>query len=394
MPLIERYILRRVATVFVVTLTALVGTVWITQVLRELDLVTAKGQTIWLFFVVTLLALPSILQIVAPIAFMVAVVVALRSLNGDSELAVIAASGASGKAVNRPVLVLATIVFLAVALLHHVVSPAGLGALRVLITKVRADIIATVIKDGGFRSVASGLTIHIREKMPDGSFRGVFVSDDRSPDESIQYTAEQGLLLENAAGAFLVMKDGYVIRENRTARSNNVVQFDTYAFDLNQLTGSTTVPFYKPRERTTLYLLSPDPDDSYLQRFPERMTAELHDRMTAPLYTFAFALIALAFLGRARTVRQDSNLAVAAVVALSLALRGAGFAVVGAASGSAAALALMYVVPLAGILFGALALFGRARLRTPDALQNMMDAAGGVVDRISDRVLPPQAGSP
>ena len=81
MPLIERYILRRATHAFLLTLGALVGTLWVTQVLRELDVVTAKGQAIWVFLLMTVLALPALGQVVAPIAFLVGTIVTLNSLN-------------------------------------------------------------------------------------------------------------------------------------------------------------------------------------------------------------------------------------------------------------------------------------------------------------------------
>ena len=47
-------------------------------------------------------------------------------------------------------------------------APASLSTLRALVTRVRADVIATLVQDGGFRTVEDGLTMHIREKAPDG----------------------------------------------------------------------------------------------------------------------------------------------------------------------------------------------------------------------------------
>jgi lipopolysaccharide export system permease protein len=47
--LIERYVLKRLFVAFFATLVGLAGVVWVTQALRELNLVTAKGQTILVF---------------------------------------------------------------------------------------------------------------------------------------------------------------------------------------------------------------------------------------------------------------------------------------------------------------------------------------------------------
>jgi lipopolysaccharide export system permease protein len=53
MQVIERYIFRRAAGATLITLCGLAGTLWVVQILREIDLVTTKGQAIWVFLVIT-----------------------------------------------------------------------------------------------------------------------------------------------------------------------------------------------------------------------------------------------------------------------------------------------------------------------------------------------------
>ena len=57
---IERYVLRTATTAFLTGLVVLTGVIWITQALRQIDLLTSKGQTILIFFMMTGLALPSL----------------------------------------------------------------------------------------------------------------------------------------------------------------------------------------------------------------------------------------------------------------------------------------------------------------------------------------------
>jgi lipopolysaccharide export system permease protein len=369
----ERYILKRITIAFAMTLGALVGVLWMTQILRELDVVTAKGQTIWVFFLLTILAMPTIIQVIAPIAFLIATIFTLNALNADSELPVMSAAGAPRTVVGRPVIVFAIIVLVATALLHHVVTPASRIALRDLISRVRADIIATVVKDGGFRRVEKGLTIHIREKVPDGSFRGIFVSDERDKTESLQYLAETGFLVDRGSSAFLVMQKGDLIRETKPSSGTNIVRFETYAFDLSQFTAGDVKANYRPGDRSSIYLLKPDADDPYHQQSPGKFAAEFHDRMTSPLYVLAFALIILAFASRPRTNRQDRGFAMAMIVTTCIILRGAGFGILATAGASRAALPFLYLIPLAGIAFGTAAFAGNARLRIPNFMERIPD---------------------
>jgi lipopolysaccharide export system permease protein len=373
MPLIERYVLRRASYTFFLALCAVIATLWVTQVLARLDVVTSKGQAIWTFLLMTIVALPALIQVVAPIAFLAAAILTLNGLTNDSELPVIAAAGASRSTINRPILVLGLFVTLGLAISYHVIAPASLGVLRELVTHVRANVIAALVQDGGFRSVDEGLTMHIREKAPDGSFRDIFINDDRDPKETAQYSAAHGLLLERAGGSFLVLQSGDLIRQDRATGETNVVNFETYALDLSQLGSPNASAIYKARERSTLYLLEPDPTDSTIAPTSRRVVFELHNRITAPLYTLVFALAALAFLGRPRTNRQDRSFAIAACVLFCAVLRIAGFATASIGMNFPSAFPFLYAIPLSGIGFGIVAMILDARLPIPRFVESGWD---------------------
>ena len=49
---IERYLLRTATTACLSGLVVLTGVVWVTQALRQIDLITSKGQTILLFLLI------------------------------------------------------------------------------------------------------------------------------------------------------------------------------------------------------------------------------------------------------------------------------------------------------------------------------------------------------
>jgi hypothetical protein len=106
MNLLETYIFKRMVGAFILSLVTLSLTVWMTQALREFDLVTGQGQSIGTFFRITLLLLPGLITIVSPIALLIGVIYTFTLLNNDSELVVINASGAPQKTLLKPVLVL------------------------------------------------------------------------------------------------------------------------------------------------------------------------------------------------------------------------------------------------------------------------------------------------
>ncbi|MCG7201815.1 LptF/LptG family permease, partial [Marinobacter pelagius] len=63
--------------------------------------------------------------------------------------------------------------------------------------------------------------------------KGLFVADYREPDNSYIYYATEGAV--DQSGSQLIMKDGQVQRENAEGEVS-IVQFDSYSFDLSELT--------------------------------------------------------------------------------------------------------------------------------------------------------------
>ncbi|MBV9136141.1 MAG: LptF/LptG family permease, partial [Hyphomicrobiales bacterium] len=106
MTLGERYIFKTVTAAFLAICLALTAVIWVTQALRELDLITGQGQSLLVFLVFNLLSLPTLLAIVAPIALFAATLSTLNKLNGDSELIVMSASGVAPLRLALPFLFL------------------------------------------------------------------------------------------------------------------------------------------------------------------------------------------------------------------------------------------------------------------------------------------------
>src|SRR5437660_10378998 len=92
---IDKYIFRTVFGAFALILISLTMLIWVTQALREIDLMTNQGQAILIFIGMTGLLIPVLVLIIAPIALMVAVTYTLNKLNADSEMIVMSAAGIS-----------------------------------------------------------------------------------------------------------------------------------------------------------------------------------------------------------------------------------------------------------------------------------------------------------
>jgi lipopolysaccharide export system permease protein len=344
---------RQALAAFLLVLLSLTGIVWIATALKQLTLLTSQGQDAFVFVKMTLLAIPNLMALIAPIAVLIAALHTLNRLNGDSELIVMTASGASVWRFTRPLATLAALVAVTVLIGNHFVLPWSVRTLQDYIVRVRTDLIAQVLQPGEFSSPEPGLTFHIRDRDGDGRLYGLMMSDDSDPRQSVTYLAETGRIHERGAQALLIMETGHILRRQRKDKSSSIIRFDNYVIDLKQFGPKETAEVLKPRARTTYDLLAPDPADPLYKQNPGSFRSELHERFASPLYPFAFIAIAMAFVGQARTNRQGRIKSVVAAFAVAALIRVLGFAAMNLATLNAAAVALVYAVPLGTILVSA-----------------------------------------
>jgi len=372
---IERYVMWKGLSAFLLTTITLTVIVWMTQALREIDLVTAKGQTLQLFLVISSLAIPSLVVVLAPIALLIAILYTMNTLHQESELVIIAAAGGSPKRVTRPLLWLSLFVALLTAFLSIYVAPAGLQQLRGHVTQVRADLISSIMIPGAFTDVDSGLMVHIKERSVDGFLGGILISDTRNPEISFQYLADRGALVETGPSTYLVMQNGNIVRREKAENSSSIIEFESYAFDLSQFRERTTKAGYRTKERSTMELLgdllNPDAEENSKR---SELGAELHSRFVAPLYAFCFAMVAMLFMASPQTTRSGQGIAILSATAVAVAIRGVGFAAESLAESSAVGVVPLYAIPIGATIICLILLWQNVRL----------DFAQRVADRLAD----------
>jgi lipopolysaccharide export system permease protein len=382
--LIGRYLLRTMVVAAIACLVSLTLVIWITSALRELNLMTGKGQTILVFLRFTLLSLPALVVVIAPLAVFVAAIYTLNKLNSDSELIVMSASGVSPGRLIRPFLMLGVLASLLVGIMTLYVMPASFRELRDMITQIRADFLSNVVKEGQFTSLDAGLTFHYRERSGE-ALLGIFFQDRRDPDRTSFYIAERGQTVDVEGRSFLVLEQGSIQRQDNKSRDNSIVTFERYGVDLSSFGQDGVNVILKPRERTTQELLFPDENEEYYRWQRGRFRSELHDRFLAPIYVLAFVLIAFAALGEPRTTRQGRGVAVGGAVIAVLGVRIAGFALSSGMVRSPSLVPVAYAVPILAGTAALAMIFARPQVAALSArLQaGVRDLASGARSRMT-----------
>lgn len=209
---INRYIFRTTFSAFMVVLVSLTAVIWVTQALRDLDIMTSQGQTILVFVGITGLIIPLLILVIAPIALVIAVAHVLNKLSTDSEIIVMNASGMSPWVLFRGFITVAIVVAIGVTAISAYFAPKGLRMLRDWLTEVSANVVSTIVQPGRFTAIQAGVTIRIGERRGNGQLLGIFLDDRRDPAEQVTVLAETGELVDNDSGTFLILQKGTVQR--------------------------------------------------------------------------------------------------------------------------------------------------------------------------------------
>jgi lipopolysaccharide export system permease protein len=380
---LDRYILMTAGGAFIAALSTLTGMVWLTQILRRFDLVTSQGQTIFMFFTVTGLALPTLILLTAPMALFLAITYTLNKLSGDSELIVMSAAGFSQWQLFRPLFLFSLLVTAMSAFLSIDAGPLSVRVLREQLAMINADVISNVAQPGRFAALDRGLTFHIRERAPGGALRGIFVHDSRDPKGVTTYIADRGQIVSSDAGLFLVLEDGTLHRSSEKASGASMVEFKNYAFDMSQFGGNEKAAQVGAADRPFYELLWPPKDSPDFKAIDEsRIRVELHKRLSAPFYPVAAFVIPFAFLGAPQTTRQNRNAAIGAAAVIFMVIEIAGFGTWGFVQRNEYAWFLPYLMPLAAIMPGLLVVAGLIDLRMPAFVQRLAAAVTARIERL------------
>mgnify|MGYP005852635803 CR=1 FL=1 len=394
---INRYIFRTTFGAFAIVLFSLTSVIWITQALRDIDLMTSRGQTVLVFLGITGLVIPMLVLVIAPIALMIAVMHAIGRLSNDSELIVMNAAGMSPWALFRPFLLMAVMVSTVMATIGAWLGPLGLQTLNNWANEVRADLVTNVVQPGRFNGFERGLVFHIRERQANGMLMGVFVDDRRNPKERVSFLAEQGTVVKDERGTFLVLENGSVQRLEIVRRQKGqkgplkqkdptIVKFERYALDLAQAPTDTQSLRSSARDRFIWELMDSEEEGSKLQ--PGQVRAELHDRIFAPIYPIVFTIITFAYLGAPRTTRQGRAISIASAAVVIATIRLIGFVVIVLCVRYPWVLAFQYLLLAAAAGLGLYAIHRGLEIEPPAFVTRAIDAIGAQLARVGRSAAP------
>ncbi len=382
---IERYIFGRIATITfwaaaLITILALT-----TQVLIRVDVLTTSGSALATFLTLAASLVPKMLLVVAPFALIIGIGRILTTMNDDSELVVIEASGASNKFIVKPVLFLSVLVGVLTILVANLVAPPAARMLYSTISNANSDIISIAISSGGFQKIEDDLYIQVSEKLAGGEMNGIFLSDRRDPAAELLYYARSGAIVENDELNLLVMRDGQVHRGTGSDNQTSIINFSSYALDMQSFIPSSPQASMRPAELYLGELLNPETAANANKDWERFYAFQIHNRLSSWLYPIAFGLIMVAFLGRAQSHRSDKIHLVSTAVWVCLLVRLAGGYALEKTETLPEAAYFAYIIPLAAIAYFSIAIIRGRQIKLPKFWVKFGEAFISLGERIINR---------
>lgn len=176
MRLASRSVLREIWPPFVLGFAAYTFILLIRTVYFLADFFVRRSASFGDVVRLAVLSLPWIVVLTLPMAFLLAVLVGIGRLAGDSEIIALRSCGIGPMAVYRPAMGAAVGLSVGVFLLYNLVLPGANDSLTRSLARVAATSVVNVVHPRTFREARSGVTLYFDHAGPDGrSLEGVFV---------------------------------------------------------------------------------------------------------------------------------------------------------------------------------------------------------------------------
>lgn len=293
--LLNLYILKEITVPFILTLMILTVTAFLSKVIRLIDLVVTHGIGISFAFWFIVSIMPSFLRYTIPVSLLIAVLIAFTRLSSDNEITAMKASGLSLFTMMKPVMFMASLVFMATLLVTLYFFPWGNLNLKKLLYDAAQTNITAGLEEKTFYDRFKGMVLHVDHlRAGSNEMEGVFISESADGGESTIFFAERGVFVSSKEDSALYLKlyDGTIHKKSDGEDAYHIADFSTYRLELDVpkneevgLSGRANRELY-PRELMAQMRVAASKGEE-----TGPFLLDLHKRLALPASVFIFALL-------------------------------------------------------------------------------------------------------
>jgi lipopolysaccharide export system permease protein len=297
-----------------VSVSILVGIIWLQQSLRFIDLIVNRGLNVGEFVLLTILLIPNVLIVILPLAYFFGLCSSLKRLRDDNEVDAMFASGISRLQLLKPALRVALVVTALGYVNAFWALPAGKTYFKDIQHDLRQNRTVQLLEEGTFNQVTDTLMVYVRQRDIDGNLTGLLVHDTSSPSRPVTWLAQQGrVFVSPQSNISLELAGGS--RQEVSENNLNILQFEKHTIDLSRQVETGEVRYRDADERfiNELLFFTPPTENDVL-----KFKAELQRRLLWPLTPIPLAMIAIALMLHPIKNRKGITLPLVATVILGI----------------------------------------------------------------------------
>jgi lipopolysaccharide export system permease protein len=296
------------------SVTILVGIIWLQQSLRFIDLIVNRGLNVGEFILLTILLIPNVLMIILPLSYFFGVCNSLKRLRDDNEVDALFASGISRLQLLKPAFSVALGVIAVGYLNAFWALPAGKTYFKDIQYELRQNRSVQLLEEGTFNQVTPTLMVYIKKRDIDGNLTGLLVHDTSTHNRPVTWLAQQGRVYVSPQSSLSLELVGGS-RQEVSENNLNILQFERHTIDLASAVTKQDSRYRDADERflsELLFFTPPNPEDQM------KFKAELHRRLLWPLTPIPLAMIAIALLLHPLKNRKGVTLPLVATITLGI----------------------------------------------------------------------------
>ena len=201
--------------------------VLLTQMLRLFDLVTQKGQSLFVLVGQSLLTTPPLSRQIIYICMGIGLARALSAMQSSRELHTIHI-GRRERSIWGALTLYSMIGAVLALFIANWAEPASRRAASEWSAQIAVDLLSKSLTPGRFTDISNGVTVRIESRGGSGIINGFFAHDKRNPDVSRTYRAERAEIVAGADGFEVSMRDGslQVMNGNGEFSEINFARYD------------------------------------------------------------------------------------------------------------------------------------------------------------------------
>jgi lipopolysaccharide export system permease protein len=295
--IIDRYIIKELIPPFLLGLLLFTFVLLLNRIFKLTELIVAKGVPFTEVLRLVSYIMPSFLTLTIPMALLLGALVTFGRLSTDSEIVALKATGFSLYRLMAPVIAFSLIAALATAYFSLYLGPEKARNFKRDVFLLARTHAFAGIEEGVFNDTFKNLVIYARKVPAPNEMKGVFISDERNPNDPYVIIANRGALdIDLSTGyAYLHLNNGSIHRKENKSGSYQEINFDnnTLSIDLYQkLMGDSEANKRDKREMSINELREMASQMAGTGKEGYVLMTEYYKRFTVP-----FACIIFGFLG-------------------------------------------------------------------------------------------------